>query len=235
MRIFGVTTRLALLISPGTVLAFSPLPRVSSTHSSTLRNTEGDESRPTSTFNIERVESRERFYDLSVFRYRNTPLEDYMADNNHISKDEALMLLTSTKCDDTGQDLWFSGPKVGVLTQFAAFSVSHDLEELQGTRGVVGSVDVLLREINGESTSRTTRTAELRNLSVHPSFRRKGIASCLVDAVQAYAQGLKPSAVLYLHVALDNHGARALYERKGFQADPSDLERMVWDAEVSSH
>ena len=103
---------------------------------------------------------------------------------------------------------------------------------------MVGSVDVLLRETHSDDDSieiTTTTTLELRNLSVHPSLRRMGIASRLVDAVQKYAQSLELSTtVVYLNVAFDNNGARALYERKGFKVDHLDFERMFWISESLS-
>ena len=53
--------------------------------------------------------------------------------------------------------------------------------------------------------------AELLNLAVDPAFRRRGIASALLRALETEAKG-----ELFLEVAEPNHAAIALYEHHGW-------------------
>lgn len=57
--------------------------------------------------------------------------------------------------------------------------------------------------------------AELQNLAVLSSYRRRGVAQALLDALFAEANRRQCEAV-FLEVAVGNTGARALYERNGF-------------------
>jgi ribosomal protein S18 acetylase RimI-like enzyme len=50
--------------------------------------------------------------------------------------------------------------------------------------------------------------AEILNLAVHPSFRRRGVGLALVAAV--------PRPVVFLEARESNHAARALYRKAGF-------------------
>jgi ribosomal-protein-alanine N-acetyltransferase len=54
--------------------------------------------------------------------------------------------------------------------------------------------------------------AEILNLAVDPVFRRRGIASALLCAVSAQAQG-----TIYLEVAEPNISAIALYKKHGWE------------------
>lgn len=83
-------------------------------------------------------------------------------------------------------------------------SLSCWLVALEGATvaGYVGSQTVL-----GET--------DMMNLAVHPSFRRRGIASALVKAlVEALKE--RGSHSLTLEVRVSNEPARELYERLGF-------------------
>ena len=57
--------------------------------------------------------------------------------------------------------------------------------------------------------------AEIISLGTHPSARRSGLASALLACAiaEAAAHGAR---AMFLEVAEDNEGARALYERSGF-------------------
>jgi ribosomal-protein-alanine N-acetyltransferase len=59
--------------------------------------------------------------------------------------------------------------------------------------------------------------AEILTLAVTPAVRRRGFARDLVAAAIAEA-GRRGARGMFLEVAADNHGARALYEAIGFQA-----------------
>ena len=140
------------------------------------------------------------------------------------------MTLTETKCNDQGQDLWFTGGPRGCLTQFAA--IWHNDDEIRTVdmdNNIIGSADALLFE----SPKDESYIIELKNVRVHPSFRRQGVATHLVEAVQNYAQPLNLPVLVYLHTDIDNFGARKLYESKGFNMDPIDIEKMVWTVKSS--
>lgn len=55
----------------------------------------------------------------------------------------------------------------------------------------------------------------ITNVAVHPGFRRCGIASALLDALETLARK-KEWAFLTLEVRVSNYAARALYEKQGF-------------------
>ena len=63
-----------------------------------------------------------------------------------------------------------------------------------------------------------SRVFVLNDLFVDESGRRKGIASLLLSAVEAYAWALGASRVT-LNVAKDNPTAQQLYEARGWQPD----------------
>ncbi len=55
----------------------------------------------------------------------------------------------------------------------------------------------------------------LLNLAVHPDFRRRGIATMLVEDMLKEAKS-KDCRFVYLEVRISNAGAKAFYERFGF-------------------
>lgn len=57
--------------------------------------------------------------------------------------------------------------------------------------------------------------AEILTIGVVPEGRRQGFAEHLLQAASAKV-GQQGGAMLFLEVAEDNHGARALYEKAGF-------------------
>ncbi|HEV7193166.1 MAG TPA: ribosomal protein S18-alanine N-acetyltransferase [Jatrophihabitantaceae bacterium] len=57
--------------------------------------------------------------------------------------------------------------------------------------------------------------AQILTVGVVPSMRRSGIALALVDELIA-AAAQRSATEAFLEVRVDNHAARALYERKGF-------------------
>ncbi len=78
--------------------------------------------------------------------------------------------------------------------------------------------------------------AELRNIAVRPSHRRKGIAKALLahSIRSLWESGAK---TLYLEVRPSNHEARALYASAGFQLQytrPGYYQNPVEDALVMS-
>jgi [ribosomal protein S18]-alanine N-acetyltransferase len=68
---------------------------------------------------------------------------------------------------------------------------------------------ILVRDLGTE--------CEILSLGVLPRWRRRGIASSLIDAAIAETRG-RAIPSLVLEVALDNEPARALYEAVGFVA-----------------
>lgn len=79
----------------------------------------------------------------------------------------------------------------------------------QSSSRCVGSVEVNLREVNGQPQP------YLSNLAVHPDYRRRGIGRRLLHTVETR---LSPSySHLYLHVLAQNQAAQQLYARCGFE------------------
>ena len=75
---------------------------------------------------------------------------------------------------------------------------------------IVGSIITLLRN--------DISHARIYSLNVHPSYRRMGIASLLMDTVEnsLREKGFKN---ISLEVGVNNRAARSLYESKGFSVD----------------
>ena len=65
--------------------------------------------------------------------------------------------------------------------------------------------------------SRYVDAWHIMNVAVAPAYRRKGIASRLLDELFAVTEG-DPQRGYTLEVRVSNGGAIALYERAGFQA-----------------
>jgi ribosomal protein S18 acetylase RimI-like enzyme len=101
------------------------------------------------------------------------------------------------------------------LVQFVAIVDQHYYPK---THGVVGVVDVHRKP--------NSALLELKNLRVHETGRRQGIASALVEAVQEYAR--KISGAVYLNYDQDNEAAIRLYLSRGFQLDPKEELKMIW-------
>jgi ribosomal-protein-alanine N-acetyltransferase len=59
---------------------------------------------------------------------------------------------------------------------------------------------------------------EIQQISVHPDYRRKGIAMSLLDQLIQIAQAESVERIL-LEVRASNHGAIRLYLKAGFQQD----------------
>jgi ribosomal-protein-alanine N-acetyltransferase len=57
--------------------------------------------------------------------------------------------------------------------------------------------------------------AEVVTLAVQPDLRRQGLASALLRAAMHAARD-RGATVMFLEVAIDNHAARSLYSRAGF-------------------
>lgn len=66
--------------------------------------------------------------------------------------------------------------------------------------------------LNVDPYAASGRVGRIRRLYVHPGFRRLGVASQLVDAIETRASGLFSKLRLYT----DSNGARAFYEKRGY-------------------
>jgi ribosomal protein S18 acetylase RimI-like enzyme len=71
-------------------------------------------------------------------------------------------------------------------------------------------------------TGRAGRHAFLQRLATHPAHQRSGVATDLVDDAVRWA-GRGRCAELLVNTQVDNHRARALYERLGFRPTPTEL------------
>ena len=117
---------------------------------------------------------------------------------------------------------------------FAAFisSAVGDDEKaklsLLQAQGVLGSVEAV-REYAKDGDSTRQVSIELKNLSVHPYARRRGIGKALTEAVQEYARrqvsileqeyGTRYTGMVQLTVEIENQGAMRLYSETGFVSD----------------
>ncbi len=68
------------------------------------------------------------------------------------------------------------------------------------------------------SSTALARVFILNDLFVHANSRRKGVASKLLTALEAYAWSEKATRVT-LNVAMDNRQAQALYKAQGWSRD----------------
>jgi len=68
------------------------------------------------------------------------------------------------------------------------------------------------------SSVSASRAWILNDLYVHKAYRKLGVASRLIEQVQAFARGTE-CAWITLQTAKDNIKAQALYRKKGFVAD----------------
>ena len=94
----------------------------------------------------------------------------------------------------------------------------QDVAELLVSPGVAG----LLLEVDGGDAGLAicrvaADEAELLTIAVRPAYRRRGAARHLLTAAIDHARSAGARA-LFLEVATDNPGARALYELAGFCA-----------------
>ena len=176
----------------------------------------------TLTFQIERISNRERVLDYMVFRNFSPSLEKYLIQNPQLTEQKAVEILTRTY-DDQGQFLRrsdSSSPQQGELVQFAAVAQDESSREVyRETNGVVGVVDVF---------QKSTNALELKNLRVHESARRKGIAKALVEKVQEYAIQAVDRATVFLNYDPENIGAMHLYASRGFRNDTNEEFQMIW-------
>ncbi len=75
---------------------------------------------------------------------------------------------------------------------------------------LIGSIVVLLRDY--------ISNARIYSLDVHPAFRRRGVASLLMDTTLEILKE-KGFKKITLEVGINNGGAQKLYESKGFVMD----------------
>jgi ribosomal protein S18 acetylase RimI-like enzyme len=94
----------------------------------------------------------------------------------------------------------------------AAFSLSPSGETLVAAAGesLLGFTTVQFHDWN--------RLAQLHGLAVAPEHVRRGIGTQLVDAAESVARE-RGCRGIYLDTPVDNAGARAFYESRGFSED----------------
>lgn len=224
-------SRVALLLLPiNASLAYTPsaksLYMSSGHHGNKGAPVVASSSKP---FQVVPVTSRDLYYGILVFRHRYPRLHDYQAQNNHLSRNDALLSLTKDKCDDKGQDLWFSGGERGLLTQFAAIKTKENKDfddHCDITNSVIGAADIHVRSFERDEFPQVE--IEVKNVRVDFNFRRQGIATRLMDEIQNHIRAHHSLAKVYLDVDIDNLAARALYQSKGFHDDPTESGKMTW-------
>lgn len=222
--------------------------------STSMQSTAGDSSEgcvmaetgPIHGYSVLLADNREKIYGIKRYRFGGPSIGDYMKSKPDLgSREDALKSLTPT-CDDKGiQKVFYKEGVFGESVQFfaqandiAAFvsSAVGDGEQAKSSllqsRGVLGSVEAV-REYTKDGDDTKQVSIELKNLSVHPFARRRGIGKALVEAVQEYARrqvfileqedGSRYTGVVHLIVEIENEGAMRLYSETGFVSD-NDVE-----------
>jgi ribosomal protein S18 acetylase RimI-like enzyme len=80
---------------------------------------------------------------------------------------------------------------------------------------IMGTIEISVR-LNDAWASVNQGFPYLSNLAVHPSYRRLGVASCLLIRCEQISQGWGFQD-LYLHVLENNHQARQLYFKLAYR------------------
>jgi ribosomal protein S18 acetylase RimI-like enzyme len=195
---------------------------------------------------MERVSNRSRALDVKVFRGFSIPVSEYiqkqLIEHNLVMTEKECEQILTSSYDDYGQDTSIVGEPLvqfvavvsynqtstgdGILlSQNSSSSPSIDHEP---TNGVVGVINAQIkRKENGISVNSAKNNnknhkdipwphVSLKNLNVHTEFRRKGIASALVQQVKQYAEKEAINAIV-LEVECDNDSAVRLYLKEGFK------------------
>lgn len=97
-------------------------------------------------------------------------------------------------------------------------SVRSWVVEIEGALVACGTLALFVRPPYPGNLS--GREGYVLNMSTLPAWRRHGMAGALLDAMQAYAREQRLGK-LWLHASDEG---RALYERRGFVANPAYLE-----------
>ena len=84
------------------------------------------------------------------------------------------------------------------------------------TDEVTGLILCKVKELTGHKIMRDVRTVWVEDMSVHPSERREGYGSMLLDHVKAYGRE-QGCARLELNVWAFNEGAHAFYLHEGMR------------------
>ena len=91
----------------------------------------------------------------------------------------------------------------------------------QGIASALPTVSYLVAEVDGEVVGHAVASAagddaELQRIAVDPAYRRRGLASELLEAVEARAAADGATRLL-LEVREDNTSAASFYESRGFE------------------
>ena len=192
------------------------------------------------------ADSREKVLAIKLYRFGGPTIEEYLKSKPDLkSPQDALRSLTPS-CDDRGvQRVFYSGGISGESVQF--FAQANDIADfissalgddenaklsLMRTGGVLGSVEAVREYVNdGDATKQVS--IELKNLSVHPNARRRGIGKALTEAVQEYArchvsvlkqeENQSYTGIVHLTVESENEGAVRLYKETGFVPSSNEL------------
>jgi len=196
---------------------------------------------------IECVSCRKRCLDVRVFREFSMSAHEYISlkqekDNITLSEIEAIYELTASY-DDDGKDLKSVG---GEISQFVAVidddktkrvddivivgdgdgqkRYEQEAQHLEKrTNGVIGTIEAQIKTLNTNNNKSKNHShhwwphVSLKNLYVNENYRRMGIASALVDAVEKNGREDARNKAIVLEVDRANKGAVALYEKKGFR------------------
>ena len=204
-------------------------------------------------YSILPADSREKVLAIKLYRFGGKNVEEHMKSNpDLISRQEALRSLTPTFDDKGTQKIFYGDGAAGESVQF--YAQADDLSSFSSTAAqgdenirvspeVLGSIEAV-REYTGKGDDKKQVSIELKNLSVHKNFRRRGVGKALAEAVQEYArcqvstlnqESQKYRGIVHLTVEFDNHGAMGLYKLAGFVLDNPKVKdglcKLIWSTE----
>jgi ribosomal protein S18 acetylase RimI-like enzyme len=133
--------------------------------------------------------------------------------------DAVLRLLDAYACDEMGLGRPLSDDVRGRLVEGLYRHPTRIVFLAQLDTEPVGLAVCFL----GYSTFAASPLVNVHDLIVHPSFRRRGVAARLLEAVETRARELGCCKVT-LEVRVDNAAARSLYAARGFWAGESSYE-----------
>jgi ribosomal protein S18 acetylase RimI-like enzyme len=174
---------------------------------------------------IEPVSSRERILDLRVFRGFSISVSEFITNRHEesggvISENAAVSQLTSSYNDDGTDRKELGEPAAHFIAILCHEALQMSPHIHQRSNGVIASVEAKIIQCSIDLHASgidelPSPHVSLKNLSVHSDFRRRGIASCLVEEILSYSRENDINSII-LEVEFSNEKAILLYKKHGF-------------------